>query len=93
MVLNCIIVDDDMMARKGLERLCDKSELLNTIGICENATQAMEMLSKEVIDLIFLDIEMPEITGIEFLENAVSLPQVIFTITYLSHRNKNYKLR
>lgn len=79
MVLNCIIVDDDLMARKALEKLCEKSELLNTIGICKDAKEALNLLSKEIIDLIFLDIEMPEITGIEFLEHAVSLPQVIFT--------------
>ncbi|MEZ5041048.1 MAG: LytTR family DNA-binding domain-containing protein [Saprospiraceae bacterium] len=79
MALNCIIVDDDLMARKALEKLCEKSELLNTIGICKDAKEALNLLSKEIIDLIFLDIEMPEITGIEFLEHAVSLPQVIFT--------------
>ncbi len=90
MVLNCIIVDDDLMARKGLERLCTKSELLNTIGICENATAALELLSKEPIDLIFLDIEMPEITGIEFLENAVSLPQVIFTTSNTEYAYEAY---
>lgn len=79
MVINCMIVDDDMMARKSLERLCKKIESLNVVQICENGKEALDALSKEPIDLIFLDIEMPELTGIDFLHHAVSLPQVIFT--------------
>lgn len=79
MVLNCMIVDDDLMARKSLERLCKKIDSLNVVQICENGKVALDALSVEVIDLIFLDIEMPELTGIDFLNHAVSLPQVIFT--------------
>lgn len=73
MVLNCIIVDDDLMVWKGLERFCDKLELFNMIGICENVKKVFEFFFKEVVDFIFLDIEMLEIMGIEFLENVVFL--------------------
>lgn len=79
MVLNCMIVDDDLIDRKSLERLCKKIEALSLVKVCENGKQALEALSKQKIDLVFLDIEMPELTGIDFLRHAVSLPQVIFT--------------
>ncbi len=79
MILNCIIVDDEIMARKSLDRLCAKHENLHVIEICSNAEEALQVLSEKSVDLIFLDIEMPEITGIEFLEKAITLPQIIFT--------------
>lgn len=79
MILNCLIVDDEIMARKSLSRFCEKNGNLNVVHICENAQEALEYLSKESVDLIFLDIEMPGISGIDFLNQAITLPQVIFT--------------
>ncbi len=77
--LKCIIVDDEIMARKSLERLCNKTETLEVISICENAEAAIDFLKKDSVDLIFLDIEMPGLTGIEFLSAVSVLPQIIFT--------------
>jgi DNA-binding LytR/AlgR family response regulator len=67
------------MARKSLERLCKKTENLEVIAICENAEEAIDFLKKDTVDLIFLDIEMPGLTGIEFLSAVSILPQIIFT--------------
>lgn len=77
--LKCLIVDDEIMARKSLERLCKKVDTLEVAGICEHAEAAIEFLQKQNVDLIFLDIEMPGLTGIEFLREMSNLPQVIFT--------------
>lgn len=79
MILNCMIVDDEIMARKSLERLCGKYEKLNVVQVCENAKDALKYLAEEPVDLIFLDIEMPEVSGIDFLNQAITLPQIIFT--------------
>ena len=79
MVLNCMIIDDELMARKSLERLCKKNEALNVISICETAVEALEKLEELNPDLIFLDVEMPEMSGIEFLDKAPTLAQVILT--------------
>lgn len=79
MILNCMLVDDDLMARKSIERLCAKTETLNVSAICTNAEEALEKLGTEPVDLIFLDVEMPGLTGIEFLDKAAYLPQIIFT--------------
>jgi DNA-binding LytR/AlgR family response regulator len=79
MNLKCIIVDDDIIVRKALERLCEKNEQLDLVGIFENGKEALDFMSKEAIDLMFLDIEMPELSGIELLNQVPILPLVVFT--------------
>ncbi|MEN7551368.1 LytTR family DNA-binding domain-containing protein [Rapidithrix thailandica] len=75
--LNCIIVDDDLMARKSLERLCLKSDNLNLVATCENGEQALDTLQEGDIDLVFLDMEMPELSGIDLLDACPVMPQVV----------------
>ena len=79
MILNCMIVDDDIMARKSIERLCNKSDSLNITAICASAEEALELLGNQPVDLIFLDVEMPGLSGIDFLEKAAFLPQIVLT--------------
>ena len=79
MVLNCMIVDDDIMARKSIERLCKKVDNLNITAICSSAEEALDKLGTIAVDLIFLDVEMPGLSGIDFLETAAVLPQIILT--------------
>ena len=79
MVLKCLIVDDDLMARKSIERLCEKNEHLQLLDIFDNGNDALAYLEKESVDLLFLDIEMPELSGIELLNQLIELPMVIFT--------------
>ncbi len=77
--MRCLIVDDEEMARKNLERLCNKIEGLEIVGICENGIQAISVLEDEKLDLLLLDIEMPDLTGIEMVKSLNNLPQIIFT--------------
>ncbi|WP_246859311.1 LytTR family DNA-binding domain-containing protein [Spirosoma sp. KCTC 42546] len=79
MILKCIIVDDETMARKALQRLCEQHESLDIVAICENATQALNVLSEHEIDLIWLDVEMPELSGFDLLDRLPVVPQVILT--------------
>ncbi len=79
MLLKCIVVDDDIMARKSIERLCEKNEHLHLIGTFENGNDALGFMEKEAVDLLFLDIEMPELSGIELLNRLPILPMIIFT--------------
>lgn len=83
--MNCLIVDDEVMARKSLEILCGKKADLHLLGSCENAEEALDILKKNHVDLLFLDIEMPGISGLELLEVLPYMPQVIFTTS-----NKEY---
>ena len=77
--MRCLIVDDDEMARKSMEMMCAKVEGLSVAGICENGIEALNFINKEDVDLILLDIEMPELTGMELVKAVPDLPQVIFT--------------
>jgi DNA-binding LytR/AlgR family response regulator len=79
MVLKCIVVDDDLMARKSIERLCEKNEHLQLLNSFEKGNDALGFMEKEAVDLLFLDIEMPELSGIELLNRLPILPMIIFT--------------
>lgn len=81
MKLKCIIVEDEIMARKSLQRLCEQHDSLQLIAAFENAEDALTFLSAEEVDLIWLDIEMPGLSGFGLLENLTSMPQVIMTTT------------
>lgn len=75
--VNCIIVDDDAMTRKILENLVDETEGLNLVATCSSAIEASNLLAKEKIDLILLDVEMPQMSGLELLESLDEKPDVI----------------
>lgn len=79
MVLDFIIVDDDPMARMLLTRYCDRRHTLQMRGAFDNALSALAFMEKNPLDLVFLDIEMPEYTGIDLLNLTPSLPMTIFT--------------
>lgn len=79
MKLTCIIVDDEMIARKSLERLCLKVESLELLSIFENPREALAYLEESDVDLIFLDVEMPDLSGIEFMDHIGDLSQIILT--------------
>jgi len=76
--MNCIIVDDDSFVRKITEEFVKKTESLTLLYSLSSAVEAINVLNSNVnIDLIFLDIEMPEMTGIDFLNALSTLPQII----------------
>lgn len=78
----CLIVDDEPLAREALRVYIEKMPELEVADECENALQAMASLRTKHVDLIFLDIEMPEIDGISFLQMLKNIPGVIFTTAY-----------
>lgn len=77
MVLNCIIVDDDPIAGRLIKECVDRTDFLNLVAMSTSATAALKILKEQAIDLIFLDVEMPEINGIDFVKNFNPLAQVI----------------
>lgn len=92
MNISCIITDDEPIARKGLQGYIDKIDFLELKGVCEDALQLNNLLKQETVDLLFLDIEMPYLSGIDFLKQAMRPPKVIFTTAYEQYAIKGYEL-
>ena len=90
--ISCVITDDEPVARKGLQGYVEKVDFLQLAGVCEDAIQLNSFLKQQPVQLIFLDIEMPYVTGIEFLKNSSNPPKVIFTTAYEQYAIKSYEL-
>lgn len=92
MKLNCLIVDDEPVGRKGLVEYVTEVETLNLVAQCENALKASGYLNENNIDLIFLDIQMPKLSGIDFLRTIKNPPLIIFTTAYSEYAVEGYSL-
>lgn len=90
--MNCIIVDDEPLAQDILEDYIQKISSLQLVAKCKNAFEASEALKQNEIDLMFLDIQMPEITGIQFLASLEKKPLVIFTTAYSNYALEGFEL-
>lgn len=82
MTLRCVIIDDEPIARKGLKEYIQDASFLQLAGEFDNPLKAADLLMHEKIDLLFLDIQMPRMTGMEFLKTLTHPPMVIFTTAY-----------
>jgi DNA-binding LytR/AlgR family response regulator len=91
-MIKCLVVDDEPLAREAIKVYIGKMPELEFVDECENALQAMACLRKKQIDLIFLDIEMPEIDGISLLQMLKSIPGVIFTTAYRNYAVEAFDL-
>jgi DNA-binding LytR/AlgR family response regulator len=87
-----MVIDDEPIACKGLEEYITEVEFLSLINICDNAVKAYAFLHSEKVDLIFLDIEMPKLTGIEFLQSLKNPPAVIFITAYSDYALQGFEL-
>jgi DNA-binding LytR/AlgR family response regulator len=92
LIINCLIIDDEPIARQGLQEYVAEIEFLQLIGQAENPLRATEFLNQQPIDLLFLDIEMPKINGIDFLKTLKKPPMVIFTTAYPDFALKGFEL-
>lgn len=92
MRLKCLAVDDEPYALDVLETYIQKIDDLELVTKCTNAIDAFNLIQKEKIDVLFLDIQMPKLTGIDFLKNITNPPQVIFTTAYRDYALDGYDL-
>lgn len=90
--MNCIIVDDEPLARQGMEMLIGNIPSLQLLGSFSNPLAAADFLRKENVDLMFLDINMPELSGLDFLKALRDAPLVIFTTAYPQYALESYEL-
>ncbi len=91
-IINCIIVDDEPQARKMMEAFVSQLSGWKIVKVCSNAIEAFEALQSNKIDVIFLDIKMPILTGIDFLKSLKNPPLVIFTTAYNKYAMDGYEL-
>lgn len=91
-MINVIIVDDEPLAQDVLETYIEKLPELNLVEKCGNALEANEALKNHKIDLMFLDIQMPQLTGIDFLKTLSHPPLVIFTTAYPNYAIEGFEL-
>ncbi|MBT0811291.1 response regulator transcription factor [Litoribacter ruber] len=75
----CVLVDDDRMSLRILEILVEKTPFLEVVGVFDNPVDAFRMLSEVRVDIVFLDVEMPEMSGLELLDTLADQPQIIIT--------------
>ncbi|WP_319480072.1 LytTR family DNA-binding domain-containing protein [uncultured Draconibacterium sp.] len=92
MKMNCIAVDDELLALKKIERFAEKIDYLNLLGTFDNALSTFSFLRENKVDLIFLDIQMDEFTGIQLLETLKDPPYVILTTAFDEYALKAYEL-
>lgn len=88
---NCIIVEDEPLAAEVLLDYVKQVPFLNMLGICTDAIFAMEMLQKEKIDLMFLDIHLPKLKGLDFIKTLKNPPHIIITTAYHGYALKSYE--
>jgi DNA-binding LytR/AlgR family response regulator len=92
MKLRCAIIDDEFLARKYLKDYVSKLPMLELAGDFNSPLKAMELIKSGEVDLLFMDIQMPEITGIEFLKTMDVAPHVILTTAYEEYALQGYEL-
>lgn len=92
MKLSCIIVDDEPVARKVLEEYIEDIDFLQLAAKAENPVKASALLNSHKIDLMFLDINMPRMSGIEFLRTSINLPMTIMTTAYTEYALEGFEL-
>jgi two-component system, LytTR family, response regulator len=91
-MIRCIIADDEPLARKGVQQLVQQVPYFQLTGVAKDALEANDILLRDKADLIFLDIQMPKLTGIEFLKTLKDPPRVIFTTAWPEYAIEGYEL-
>jgi two-component system LytT family response regulator len=91
-MINCVIIDDEPLAREGLASYVREVDFLKLSGVCENPLELLPLIDRQAADLVFLDIQMPKMNGIEFLKILQKPPMVIITTAYPSYALEGFQL-
>jgi len=91
-MMNCVIIDDEPLAREGIANYIREIDFLQLTGTCENPVELMRLLDQHPVDLIFLDIQMPKMNGLDFLKIVQQPPMVIITTAFPSYALEGFQL-
>ncbi|WP_394344076.1 LytR/AlgR family response regulator transcription factor [Flavobacterium microcysteis] len=92
-IIRCLVVDDEPLARHSIIDFIEKVDFLEVVGSCASALEASEYVQNGQVDLLFLDINMPYLSGLEFLDSLERPPMAIFTTAYSEHALEGYRLQ
>lgn len=92
MKIKCVIADDEQLARQLLKSYVDKLPQLELVAMCKNAVEVLSVLQQNSVDLLLLDIQMPDLTGIDLLKTVQYPPKVIFTTAYKEYALEGFEL-
>ena len=91
-MIRCIAIDDEPLALRQIKSYIERIEKLELVALCSNAIEAQELLKQEQVDLLFVDINMPDINGIDFVRGLTNPPLVIFTTAYSEYALEGFRL-
>lgn len=91
-MIRCIAIDDEPLALRQVKNYIERIEKLDLVALCSNAIEAKELLKTEQVDLLFVDINMPDINGIDFVRGLTNPPLVIFTTAYSEYALEGFRL-
>lgn len=92
MKIKCIAIDDEPLALQQISSYIDQTPFLEKVALCDSAVQAMEVINDHDIELMFVDINMPDINGLDFVRSLTKKPQVIFTTAYSEYAMEGFKV-
>lgn len=92
MKIKCLAIDDEPLALQQISSYIDKTPFLEKVALCQSAFEALEYLTNNEVDLMFVDINMPDINGIDFVKSLEQKPQVIFTTAYSEYAFEGFKV-
>lgn len=91
-MIRCIAIDDEPLSLTQIAKYIEKIPYLELVGKCRDALDAMKILNEETVDLMFVDINMPDISGLDFVRSLSVRPKVIFTTAYSEYAIEGYKV-
>jgi len=92
MKIKCIAIDDEPLALKQVSSYIDKTPFLETVALCHSAFEAMEYLANNEVDLMFVDINMPDLNGMDFVKSLTHKPHIIFTTAYSDYALEGFQV-
>ena len=91
-MIRCIAVDDEPLALRQIEKYASQVSYLDLVAVCNSAAEAMKALAANDIDAVFIDINMPDLSGMEFIKQLAAPPLVVFTTAYDSYAIEGFKV-
>jgi len=92
MKIKCLAIDDEPLALKQIGAYIEKTPFLESVGLCQSAFEALTYLANNEVELMFVDINMPDLNGMDFVKSLIQKPQIIFTTAYTEYAMEGFQV-